>query len=374
MSGTSADGVDVAIVDISARSVQLVAHDMFPYPPALRKSIFQLFQPQTARLDDICHFNFVLGEVFALAVLRLCKKTGVRLSSLDLIGSHGQTIYHNPHGTRFGRRVIASTLQIAEPSVIAQRLGVTTVADFRPRDIAAGGEGAPLVPYADSVLFRSRSRSRAIQNIGGIANVTYLPPRCRPDGVLAFDTGPGNMILDRLVSILTRGRQSFDRNGALASRGDVDADLLRGMLGHPFFRRRPPKSTGREQFGWAYADDFYRRARGKNLPPESILATAAAFTAASMEDAYRRFLPVFPDEVILCGGGVHNRTLVEMLRQRLAPARVILMDELGIPADAKEAISFAILAYAAVKGIPNNIPAATGARQAVILGKIIPSP
>jgi len=402
MSGTSADGVDVAIVDVGGREVRVRAFDVFPYTSALRTEILRLCRPETARLDRICHYNHVLGEVFADAVIRLCEKSSISLRSIDVIGSHGQTIYHNPKGGRHGGRAIGSTLQIGEPSRIAQRTGITTVADFRPRDMAAGGEGAPLVPYADCVLFRDKRLCRTVQNIGGIANLTFLPslggrvpcPRERghadlPEGrntclrkrrhgterqtdVLAFDTGPGNMVIDGMMRLITKGQRQYDRDGMMAAKGTVHEGLLKEMLRHPFFRRRPPKSTGREQFGQPYCEWFYDKARREGLLPEDLVATATAFTASSIAQAYRRFLPRLPDEMILCGGGAHNATLVRMLQQRLENVRIRSTDEFGINVDAKEAVSFAILAYATIKGIANNVPGATGANEPVVMGKIVP--
>jgi len=373
MSGTSADGVDVAIVDIGRRKVRLIAFDTLPYPPALRRAILELCEPKTARVDEICHYNFVLGKVFADAIIKLCRKSRIALRSIDLVGSHGQTIYHNPRGKRYGTENIRSTLQIGEPSIIAQRTGITTVADFRPRDIAAGGEGAPLVPYADYILFRHRRLCRAIQNIGGIANVTFLPADCREGDIIAFDTGPGNMVIDRIVALATKGSQQYDRNGTIAANGKVDKKSLDEMMRHPFLQRRPPKSTGREEFGWQYADRFYKKAMKKGLAKADIVATATAFTAASIAKAYRRFLPAMPDEIILCGGGAKNLTLVAMLREEFAGVKIRLTDEFGISVDAKEAVSFAILGWATIKGLANNVPSATGAGQAVILGKIVPA-
>jgi len=372
MSGTSADAVDVAIVDIAERKVHLRAFEMFSYPPALRAEILRLCRIESARLDNICHYNFVLGEVFADAVVKLCSKSGIPLSSIDLIGSHGQTIYHSPRARRHGRRAIGSTLQIGEPSVIAQRTGITTVADFRPRDIAAGGEGAPLVPYADHVLFGHSRLSRAVQNIGGIANVTFLPDDCRSDAILAFDTGPGNMVIDGIIRLATGGKRNVDRGGKMAARGTVNDKLLGEMLKHPFLRRRPPKSTGREEFGAEFAERIYRRATRKDLPDADIVATVTALTAHSIARAYRRFLPAMPDEMILCGGGAHNSTLVEMLRGELADVKMLSTSDFGISVDAKEAVSFAILAWATIKGMANNVPGATGAKQPVVLGKIVP--
>jgi anhydro-N-acetylmuramic acid kinase len=373
MSGTSADGVDAAVIEIYRGKVRLLAFDTFAYPAGLRRQILGLCRPESARLDDICHYNFVLGEVFAEAVIKLCSKSGISLSSIDLIGSHGQTIYHQPSGKRYSGKTICSTLQIGEPSVIAQRTGITTVADFRPRDMAVGGEGAPLVPYADYVLFKHKRLTRAVQNIGGIANVTLLQGGCTQDDIIAFDTGPGNMVIDSIIRHITGGRKSYDAGGKMATRGTVDKRFLGELLRYPFFRRRPPKSTGREEFGAAFAERFYRRAGNKSLADADIVATVTALTAKSITQAYRRLLPTMPDEVILCGGGCHNRTLVEMLHTELPDVKMLSTDDFGISTDAKEAVSFAILAWATIKGMTNNVPAATGAEQPVVLGKIVPA-
>jgi anhydro-N-acetylmuramic acid kinase len=373
MSGTSADGVDVAIVDINSNKVNVLAFETFTYSSKLRSGILRLCGSASCNTADVCHFNFVLGEIFAESVGKICKKSGIGLNTIDLIGSHGQTIYHNPNGRRFGKKTVRSTLQIGEPSIIAQRTGITTVADFRPRDMAAGGQGAPLVPFADYFLFRDKHRNRAVQNIGGIANVTYLPADCRAGDIIAFDTGPGNMIIDGIISIISRGKQKFDRGGRIATRGTIDKAILDDMLRHPFLHVRPPKSTGREEFGSRYCNALFRTMTNKNIPAENIIATVTAFTADSIVRAYRKFLPQMPDEVILCGGGAHNLTLVKMLRQGLNKSRILLSDRFGISCDAKEAVSFAILAYATIKGVANNVPSATGAKQALVLGKIIPA-
>jgi len=373
MSGTSADGVDAAVVEIGGRKVRLLAFDTFAYPAALRRQILDLCRPESARLDDICHYNFVLGEVFADAVIKLCSKSGISPRSIDLIGSHGQTIYHQPGGKRYGRRTIRSTLQIGEPSVIAQRTGITTVADFRPRDMAAGGEGAPLVPYADYVLFKHHRLTRAVQNIGGVANVTFLPGGCKQDDIIAFDTGPGNMVIDGIVHLISGNRKRYDAGGKMAARGMVDKRLLDELLRHPFFRRRPPKSTGREEFGADFVERIYRQAGKKGLADADIVATVTALTAKSIAQAYRRFLPTMPDELILCGGGSHNRTLVGMLHAELPDVKMLSTDDFGISVDAKEAVSFAILAWATIKGMAGNVPTATGAELPVILGKIVPA-
>ncbi len=372
MSGTSADGVSAAIVEIAPRRIRTLAFRTFPYPPKIRKRVFALFQPETARLDEICRLNFLLGELFAAALIALARSSRIPLRSIDLVGSHGQTICHLPPTERSGRRRSGSTLQIGEPSVIAERTGITTVADFRPRDVAAGGQGAPLVPLADFLLFRHPRRSRAIQNIGGIANVTWMPARPKIGDLIAFDTGPGNMMMDRVAQRITRGKRNYDDGGRLARLGRIDPPLLAELLAHPFLRRRPPKSTGREEFGVAFADEVFRRARKTGAAPLDILSTLNAFTSASIRDAYRRFLPKRPDEVILCGGGARNRLLVQRLKADLQPAKVLVMDELGFSAEAKEAVSFALLARETIRGAPNNVPSATGAGKAVVLGKIVP--
>ena len=373
MSGTSVDGVDVAIVDIRKQKVNLLAYDVFPYSNALRKEILDLCNPESASLENICHYNFVLGEVFADSIIKLCSQSGIALNSIDLVGSHGQTIYHNPRGKRYSKKTIRSTLQIGEPSVIAHRTGVTTVADFRPRDMAAGGEGAPLVPYADYILFGRNRSSRAVQNIGGIANVTFLPRGCKKDEIIAFDTGPGNMVIDGVVRLISNSRRRFDSNGKMAAQGTVNKKLLNEMLRHPFIKRRPPKSTGREEFGICFAKKIYKQATEKGVADSDLVATVTALTAKSIARAYREFLPVIPDEVILSGGGSRNNTLVEMLHSELPDAKMLSTDDFGISVDAKEAVSFAVLAWATIKGLTNNVPGVTGAERPVIMGKIIPA-
>ncbi len=374
MSGTSADGVDAAIVDLAGRRVEVLAFSTTPYPPRLRRQVLALSDPpETGRVDDLCHLNVVLGEVFADALLAACDEGGLPPGSIDLVGSHGQTVCHLPRGRRYGRRRVRSTLQVGEPSVIAERTGITTVADFRLRDIAAGGEGAPLVPYADWLLFRHRARSRAVQNIGGIANVTYLPAGGGVDEIVAFDTGPGNMVIDRIANLASGGRRRFDRDGRMAASGSVEAALLEHLMGHPFLRRRPPKSTGREEFGRAFADALWERAVTGGLDPRDVVATVTAWTAESIAGAYRRHLPEMPDEVVLCGGGARNPVLVERLKGALGGMALATTDDYGIDADAKEAVSFAVLARETVLGRPGNVPAATGARRPVVLGKIVPA-
>jgi anhydro-N-acetylmuramic acid kinase len=366
MSGTSADGIDVAIIELGS-GMSILAFDTFPYPAAVRRQVLAL--PHSGTTADVCRMNFVIGELFADALIALCRRSRIPLSSIGLVGSHGQTVWHDPNGIRLGKKLIRSTLQIGEPCIIAARTGITTVADFRPADIAAGGQGAPLIAYADHMLLSSRRKTRVLQNIGGIANLTWLKAKGTIDDIIAFDTGPGNMVIDHVVTTVTKGRLSYDKNGRIAARGKVNERLLGRLMKDPYLRRKPPKTTGRELFGQTFADAVIS---GAKLNAEDLVATVTAFTARSIADAYRRFLPKYPDEVILCGGGARNPVLVEMLRKEAAPAKVMFTDDFGIDADAKEAVSFALLAVETMTGRPSNVPAATGASRHAILGKIIP--
>ena len=322
---------------------------------------------------EICELNFALGERFAKAALAAIRRAKCKPGDIAAIGSHGQTIHHLPNART------PSTLQIGEAAVIAERTGITTVADFRVRDMAAGGEGAPLVPYVDWALFTDETRPRIVQNIGGIGNLTFVPPRAELDQVMAFDTGPGNMVMDALVTELTRGRQTFDRDGRWAARGQVSEKLLTEMMTHPFLKRRPPKTTGREEFGEMFLSRMLASARRLRLRPEDVVTTATAFTAATIADAYRRF--VFPKlkagqrsalQIILGGGGAKNPTLRDMLAQRIGVGTLLTHEDFGIANAAKEAMAFAILAHETLLGKPSNVPSATGARRAVVLGKIVP--
>lgn len=372
MSGTSMDGVDVAIVDIENGKPKLLAFDTVSYKPSVRTMLLKLCNPGTSGVDAICHYNAAVGTLFAEALITFCRKKRPALKTIDLIGSHGQTIYHNPAGKKFGHRLIRSTLQIGEPAVIAELTGIPTVADFRPRDMAAGGQGAPLVPFADHILFAHKTLNRAIQNIGGIANVTFLPAGGRPDQIIAFDTGPGNMVIDGFVELITENRKHYDRNGQMAAKGTVHTSFLNKLLANSFLKQRPPKTTGREQFGLSFCRQFYQKALDMHVPGPDMMATVTEFTARTIADAYKRFLPTLPDEVILCGGGCRNPALVKRVHNHLPDVSILTTADFGIDPDGKEAVSFAILAWATIKGIANNVPAATGAQKPVILGKISP--
>ncbi len=374
MSGTSGDGVDAVLVEIhgngQALQVKPLAFAPLPYSPALQRRI--LAASTTGTVSEICHLNALLGEVFARAALRVIKKAGLRPSDVHLIGSHGQTVHHLPKPIREpGLGDIRSTLQIAEPAVIAERIGITTVADFRPRDLAAGGQGAPLTPYAHHLLLRELKRSRLIVNLGGISNVTYLPAGGDLDSVRAFDTGPGNMVLDALAHRLTRGQQSMDRDGKMAAKGTVDAQLLALLLSHRFLQQRPPKSTGREEFGEAFLARLLAMKRRQHLSANDLMATCSLFTAMAVGMA-RRWLKGPVNEVIVGGGGVRNRTLMADLAEVFAPIPVRTFEGLGWESKSFEAVAFAVLAYQTVHGECANVPAATGAKHAVILGTIVP--
>lgn len=370
MSGTSADGTDAVCVRIEGAPPelhwQLLSHVSLPHPEPLRDAIFSAFRPETSRVDTLCPLHFELGEAFAQAALAACRAAGLRPDEVDAIGSHGQTVWHIPPG----QAETPSTLQLGSPAVIAQRTGITVVSDFRARDMAAGGQGAPLVPYVDYLLLADATRSRAVQNIGGIGNVTYLPAGRNPDAVIAFDTGPGNMLMDYAASRATGGRLAYDQDGRLARSGRIDSELLDAWMADPYFSLPPPKSTGRERFGVQRAARYYDAAEARGLSAPDILATLTAFTAASIADSYRRYLPGLPDEALISGGGARNPALLEQLALRLAPCAVRLTDDVGLPTQAKESVAFALLAYETLHHRPGNLPAATGASSPVVLGSI----
>jgi anhydro-N-acetylmuramic acid kinase len=378
MSGTSADGIDVALVRLSgaapAISAKLEGHHHVPFPAGVREAILRLANGAATTTAEISELNFILGQEFARAAIAACKRWRVPLRKIDLIGSHGQTIFHQgvaAHGAR-GRRV-ASTLQIGEPSVIAERTGVTTIGDFRPADMAAGGQGAPLVPFVDYLLYRHAKRGRVALNIGGIANVTVIPAAARPLDVFAFDTGPGNMIVDALVEHFTRGQRRYDRDARMALSGKMIPALLDKMMREPYLRKSPPKTTGREEFGRAYTDELRTWGKRYRARPEELVRTATLFTSLSIAEAFRRF--ILPrarvDELIVAGGGARNPLMMAQLAAALPRIKIIEADRFGVAAEAKEAFAFAVLAYEAYHGRANNLPSATGARHPAVLGKLV---
>jgi anhydro-N-acetylmuramic acid kinase len=368
MSGTSLDGIDAVLVELSGARVQTLAFHTAPYPASLREALLAVSNTDT-HTRDIARLHFLLPELYAEAFLEACRKARVKPSQVAVLGCHGQTVYHEGRPVSFLGRRIACTLQIGDGSVLAARTGVPVVCDFRPADIAAGGQGAPLVPYVDYLLFKDPRRRRVALNIGGIANVTCLPPACRPEEVLAFDTGPGNMVIDQLMAHFTAGRRTFDRDGAFAASGHVHPAIVQQLLEDEYFRLRPPKSCGREQFGAA----FVQRLLEFRLSPEDTVATATYFTAAAIAEGLARFAGAEdnpPDQIIVSGGGVHNRTLLRFLRAELPDSDVARSEVFGIDPDAKEAIAFAILARETLEGRPANLPSATGARRPAVLGKL----
>jgi anhydro-N-acetylmuramic acid kinase len=352
MSGTSLDGVDVAIIETGGRgTVRVIGFQSTAYPAAVRKRLLAVSNAAT-HTGEISRLNFELGELYARAANRAIQKYG----RVKLIGCHGQTIFHE------GRR---NTLQIGEPAVIAERTGVPVVANFRARDIAAGGEGAPLVPYVDYLLFRHPKRARTALNIGGIANITVIPAGARPRDVVAFDTGPGNMAIDALVREHTAGARNFDRGGKLAAAGRIDRALLDELLRDAYYRRDPPKSTGRERYG----AEFVERLKRSKLPMLDLIATATALTAASIALGVRRSRAAGA-ELIVSGGGAHNPRILAQLAAYLPEAAVATSADYGIDVDAKEAVAFALLAHETWRGRPANLPSATGARRPVVLGSV----
>jgi anhydro-N-acetylmuramic acid kinase len=377
MSGTSLDAIDVAMVRIQKHGltaqVKLEHFREYPYPPKIRAVVRELFDPKRARIDDICRYDFILGEVFAAAVLRMLEETKIKAETVDLIASAGQTIWHDPTVALVNADVdwidhpieTRSTFAIGQSAVIAERTGIITVGDLRVRDVAAGGQGAPLVPYFDWVLLRHKSRGRCIQNIGGIGNVTYIPPKADWDDVIAFDTGPGNMIIDELTWVATNGRQTYDVDGALADSGKVHDELLERWMSDSYFSMSPPKTTGRELFGTQYARRIL--AEAPDVPIEDLIATATALTAESIARSYRDFIhPLGPvHEVMLAGGGAKNPTLVRMIRERMPKQKLLIYKA----SEAKEAMAMAMIANDSVVGLVTNVAGATGGRPTV-LGKI----
>jgi anhydro-N-acetylmuramic acid kinase len=375
MSGTSVDGVDAALVSIEGSGtdtvVELLHYLSAPFPPQVKKKIFDVMSPDDSSTPLLSSLHFELGDVYADAVEKVCTEAGVSVDELGFIGSHGQTVYHQPFHTE---ESVASTLQIGEPSVIAYRTNTQVVSNFRSMDLAAGGEGAPLVPYTEFLLYRKKDGGRLLQNIGGIGNVTVLPKDCSLEEVFAFDTGPGNMVIDGLCETLFG--LSFDEDGSIAARGTVHPEAARKWMEweKDFFQKAPPKSTGRELFGEVFVNrilDEY-----SHLAKEDLIATATYFTALSISDAYKTFVfPLHPiNEVIIGGGGSYNRTLLQMMRELLPEVTILIQEDIGYSSDAKEAIAFALLANETLHGNPGNVPGATGAKKPVILGSITPSP
>jgi len=362
MSGTSLDGVDVALTRLVGTGqgieIETIEHATFPYESALRAELLRVSSPEHSDVATIGRLNSSLAHVYADAVRSICRHSGVDISSVDAVGSHGQTIYHDPSA--------GYTLQIGDPSVLAQLLGVTVVGDFRQGDMALGGEGAPLVPYMDWSVFSSNSEHRALLNLGGIANISFLPAGCERDAVMAFDTGPANMILDSLAERFFN--VSYDEGGERALSGVADEGVIQQLLQDPYFAQPPPKSTGRELYNASYVDSFLGLCA--HLDHDSTMATAAELSVQSIFLAIEQFSSVAPQRLIVGGGGVHNRAIMKGLESGLSGVEVVTTAAHGVDPDAKEAICFAILAHEALSGVATGMPSVTGASGRAFLGKI----
>ena len=376
MSGTSADGIDVALARISGAppnlNAKLLGHTSVKFPSALQKEILRVAEQHSITAGALSQLNFRLGELLGGAAIAACRHFRVPPSKVALIGSHGQTIFHQGKPANFLGRPTASTLQIGEPAIIAAHTGITTVGDFRPADIALGGQGAPLVPYADYLLYRHPKLGRVSLNLGGIANITVLPPAAKPHQVFAFDTGPANMLIDALVVHFTHNRQRYDKNARLAQQGSAIPALLDELMRDPYLKLPPPKSTGREYYGRIYLEKLLRLGRRHKATPNDLIRAATLFTALSIVDALNRFVlrKTKIHQLIISGGGAHNPLILAQLAAALPQIEIVRSPQLGVREDAKEAFAFAILAYETFHGRPSNLPSATGARRPAILGKI----
>ncbi len=380
MSGTSADAIDVALARISSGpprlNAKLLNHTSILFPPRLRTEVLRVAEQQPISAGQLSQLNFRLGETFAEAALTACRRFRIATKKIALIGSHGQTIFHQGHPVPYLGRRTASTLQIGEPAIIAARTGITTIADFRPADIAQGGQGAPLVPYADYLLYRHEKLGRVSLNLGGIANITVIPAAARPAQILAFDTGPANMPIDALVAHFTHNRQRYDKDAHLAQKGRALPALLDELMRDPYLKLPPPKSTGREYYGRSYVETLLRLGRRHKAKPNDLIRAATIFTALSIVDALNRF--VLPKtkihQLIVSGGGAHNPLIMGQISAALPGVQILPSSHLGVPEEAKEAFAFALLAYETFHQRPSNVPSATGARRPAILGKISYAP
>lgn len=370
MSGTSTDGIDAALVECSGGEARfrwkLLAFQSTPYDEEFRSRLLDAATGKPSSTQELCLLDAVLGEKLGEAARKLIADSGLDPKEIAAVASHGHTLWHQPEAAGCAGIFARGTLQIGKAAAIAERTGCRVISDFRAADMAAGGQGAPLVPMADWLLFRSHKENRVVLNLGGIANITCIPAGARRDHIAAFDTGPANMVIDEACALLSGGRRRYDADGRLAATGRSDEKCLSELLGDPWFAAPPPKSTGRERFGRSYAEKLARRVRKNGGSEADILATATALAARSAGQAIRRF---FREGVVITGGGgVWNGTLMAMLRDEVAPLRLAKHEDYGIPSDAKEAIAFAILGYRTLLGRPGNVPSATGARREVVLG------
>ncbi len=374
MSGTSVDGIDAVLVKIENNGkdtkVSEIGFETYPYSKEVRERIFKLFDNDTSTVSDVCYMNFLLGELFARASIDIANKCNISMDEIDLIGSHGQTIYHIPEAIDCYGYSIKSTLQIGDGCVIANRTGVTTVSDFRVADMADGGQGAPLVPYTEFLLFNNSEKNIGLLNLGGIGNITILEKNSNKENILAFDTGAGNMVIDYVISHLTNGLKKYDDDGKMASQGSVCEEILDELLKDPYFSKPLPKTTGREYFGKDFSLKFIEKCKQKGLTDEDIVATATAFTSKSVAKAVETYVNVSLDEIIVSGGGSCNSTLLSMLQGYLKDIKILTQEDLGYNSNSKEAVAFAVLANETISENESNLKSVTGANKYKILGKI----
>jgi len=377
-SGTSADGIDAVIVDIIEQNdtifIKLLGFQKINYSRELSSRIKDLASGSLTTTSEIVRMNYLLGDLFAEAALKVIEQSRINAENIDFIASHGQTICHIPEADLFYGKQIKGTMQIGEPAVIAKRTGITTIADFRADDVAAGGEGAPLLPYVDYLLFSSKDKSRLIQNIGGIANLAFIPKNCDPEEMIAFDSGPGNMVIDHVCSILTNNRINFDKDGMLASEGKYSEELLNLLLKDKYFQKKPPKSCGRLKFGKKYCLDVIDKGKELFLMDNDIITSVSMLTVETIARAYNDFILSkgnVIDEIIFTGGGALNRFIIDKLKEKLPRSTNINeIEDFGMTIESREAISFAVIGYLTLKSLKSNLKIATGARKRVILGKI----
>lgn len=374
MGGTSADGVDAALVQIdgygSETKVKQMGYVSIPFEDAVRERILQIAQGDFGGSRELARMNALLGQLYMEACTRLCRVAGIPFEKVDLIGSHGQTVYHQPQKERYLGREVATTYQIGDVSILCEEIGAPVVSDFRVRDMAAGGQGAPLVPYTEYLLYRKKDEDVALQNIGGMGNVTFLPGGGQMSQLIAFDTGPGNVLIDAVVAKISDGKVRYDDGGRMAAEGHVSKELLRWLMEDGYLRQAPPKTTGREKYDLSYQQKLYQKANSLGVLEYDLLATVTRYTAETIAYALRNHLPRLPQTLVLGGGGSYNQTLVSQIRELLPEVQVVCNEKLGWNGDAKEAVAFAILANETIHGQCNNAPAATGALHPVIMGKI----
>ncbi len=373
MSGTSMDGIDAAIVSIAEDGnevdARLIEFEWYPFPKELKEELLLMAGGNYGGTRDICLMQEKLGRLYARAAVKVCGKAGISTSEIDFVGCHGQTLWHQPVSTLYLGEEIRGTLQIGDPSFINEELGCPVVSDFRLRDMAAGGQGAPIVPYTEFLLYRGKE-DVALLNIGGISNITIIPANCHMEDVLAFDTGPGNVLIDRVVRDYTNGAASYDEGGRIAMSGNVNDGLLRHLLADDYLYRKPPKSTGREHYDDSFINDLLSFCNTEKIEYKDVIATLARYTAECVYLNVKEFAPIFPGKLIVSGGGAHNEAIMQKLRHLFEGCKVLKAEEAGINPDAKEAVAMALLANETLKGKSNNVPSVTGAHHPVVMGRV----